>query len=152
MNITLIAVGRAKQGPEKELVERYTARLNWAFALREVEEKRPLKGETLKLREAELLKAATPTGAIRVALDERGKGLNSRAFADRLGRWRDQGVRDIAFWIGGADGLQADLRNSADLVLSLGTLTWPHMLVRALITEQVYRAEQILLGGPYHRE
>lgn len=133
-------------------MERYVSRLNWSFSLREVDEKRPLKGERLKRREAELLSAATPAGSIRVALDERGKVIDSRAFASRLGDWRDHGARDIAFWIGGADGLHAEIRERADLVLSLGAFTWPHMLVRSLIVEQIYRAEQILAGGPYHRD
>jgi len=152
MRLTLCAVGRAKAGPERALFEHYANRISFPFALKEVEERKRLSGAQLKTREAELLSTQIPDGATLVALDERGKNLSSPEFAQRLGSWRDDSVRDIAFVIGGADGLDDTLRSRADLVLSLGKLTWPHMLVRGLLAEQIYRAQCILSGHPYHRE
>ncbi|MBF0251908.1 MAG: 23S rRNA (pseudouridine(1915)-N(3))-methyltransferase RlmH [Alphaproteobacteria bacterium] len=141
-----------KTGAERDLFDVYAGRLNPAPELREVEEKRRLEGPRLKAREAELLLGATPDGAMVVALDERGRQMSSRAFADRLGAWRDEGVRDVAFLIGGADGLDESVRAKADLILSLGEMTWPHMLVRGMLAEQIYRAHAILSGHPYHRD
>lgn len=155
MRCHLIAVGKGgKTGPERALFDTYAGRLVQPFSLtlREVEEKKALSGGALKAREADLLLAALPQGAVVVALDERGKSLSSRAFADALARWRDGGTRDVAFLIGGADGLDGRVRDRADLVLNLGTLTWPHMLVRGLIAEQLFRAQCILSGHPYHRD
>ena len=151
MRIHLIAVGRAKRGPEKDLFEFYTGRIRWPFQLHEVEEKKPLSGAELKAREAELLLGALPAGAILVALDERGKSLGSEDLAGRIENWRDTGAADLAFMIGGADGLDASIRARADLVLNFGSLTWPHMMVRGMLAEQVYRCQQILAGHPYHR-
>lgn len=152
MRYTLIAVGRAKAGPERDLFEHFSKRINAPFELREVEEKKRLSGAELKRREANLLDAAVPDGAVRIALDEKGKDLTSRAFASKLGAWQDGGVRDVAFLIGGADGLESTLINKCDLRLCLGKQTWPHMLVRGLIAEQIYRAQCILSGHPYHRD
>ncbi len=152
MDITVIAVGRARRGPDRALFDHYLGRLRWRLTLREVEEKRPLGTEALKRSEAELIRRASPDGAVLVALDERGDSLTSRAFAQQIGDWRDSGRAKVAFAIGGADGLDPTLRAQADRVLSLGAMTWPHMLVRALLAEQIYRAEQILSGGPYHRD
>ncbi|MBO6519616.1 MAG: 23S rRNA (pseudouridine(1915)-N(3))-methyltransferase RlmH [Rhodospirillales bacterium] len=151
MRLTLIAVGRAKRGPEQELFNSYQKRLNPGLDLIEVEEKRPLSGAELKAREAELIAAKIPDGAFLVALDERGKPLSSRKFAEKLGDLRDGG-RDIAFIIGGADGLDESLRARADMILGFGPQTWPHMLVRAMLAEQVYRGQSILAGHPYHRD
>lgn len=157
MRVTLIAVGRIKSGPEKELFEDYRKRLARGAALgplelKEVEARGKLSPEELKTREGELLLAAVPEGARLIALDERGKNLDSAGFAARLGAWRDQGVREVAFLVGGADGLSDALRGKADLLLSFGKLTWPHRLVRPLLAEQIFRAETILTGHPYHRE
>lgn len=151
MRITLAAAGRWKSGPEKELYEKYARLVRWDLNLREIEEKQPLPVAALRRKEGERLLACCPDGAMVVALDERGKGLSSRELAARLGRWRDDGIADIAFVIGGADGLDDTVRERADLVLSLGPVTWPHMLVRGLLAEQLYRAQQILAGHPYHR-
>ncbi len=151
MRITLVAVGRLKAGALFDLFDDYIKRISWPFTLREVEEKRPLSGDELKAREAALLLDALPAGARVVALDERGKALASEDFARQLGRWQDEAVSDLAFVIGGADGLAADVRHRADLVLSLGAMTWPHMLVRVLLAEQLFRAQSILTGHPYHR-
>lgn len=152
MRLTLIAVGRAKRGPDEELFNLYAKRLSPPLEVIEVEEKRPLSGDALKAREAELIAAKVPAGAHLIALDERGPALSSRAFATRLGGLRDDGIRDAAFVIGGADGLDAGLRGSANWVLSFGPQTWPHMLVRVLLAEQLYRAQTILAGHPYHRD
>ena len=148
----LIAVGRMKPGPERALFDHYAARLTPPPEMREVEEKRALPPAKMKTREAELLLAAIPDGAQIVAMDERGKHLGSVAFAKKLGDWHDEGGRDVAFVIGGADGLDRTILDRADLTLSLGAMTWPHMLVRGLVAEQLYRANAILSGHPYHRE
>ena len=102
-------------------------------------------------REGGLLLGSAPAGATLVALDRRGKVLDSQAFADRLARWRDNSVSDVAFLIGGAEGHAEPLLKKADLVLSFGAMTWPHLLARAMLAEQIYRAKQLLAGHPYHR-
>lgn len=106
----------------------------------------------MKAREAELILAAVPPGALLVALDERGRPWSSRELAERLAAWRDRGVTTLAFAIGGADGLGPAVIERADAVVSLGAMTWPHLLVRSLLLEQLYRAQQILAGHPYHRD
>ena len=121
------------------------------LVLKEIEERRPLAPAELMRREAELLRAAIPAAARLIALDMGGKSLPSEKFAALLGRWRDDGTRDLAFVIGGAEGLDGTLRAAADLTLSLGAMTWPHMLVRVMLAEQLYRAQTILTGHPYHR-
>jgi 23S rRNA (pseudouridine1915-N3)-methyltransferase len=151
MQIEILAIGRVRAGPERELYKSYADRIRWPLILRELEEKRRLPTAELKLREAALLLEALPGDAATVALDETGKELSSEQFAKQLGRWRDDGRAKIAFMIGGADGLAGEVRDRADLVLSLGRQTWPHMLVRAMLAEQIYRAQQILAGHPYHR-
>ncbi|GAB3126708.1 23S rRNA (pseudouridine(1915)-N(3))-methyltransferase RlmH [Novispirillum itersonii] len=152
MQALLAAVGRSKAGPERSLFEHYAGRLRGGITVREVEEKRPLPVAERMAREGELLLGCVPAGARVVALDERGKALDSRTFADRLGRWRDEAVPSVAFLIGGADGHSDAVRQRADLLLSFGVMTWPHMLVRGLLAEQLYRAQCILDGHPYHRD
>ena len=152
MRITLAAVGRMKAGATKELYELYAQRLRWRITLKEVEERRSLPPEALKAQEGELLLAALPKGARIIALDEGGKTLSSRDFAELLNHWQDDGTQDLAFLIGGADGLSEAAREAADVILSLGRMTWPHMLVRGLLAEQLFRAESILSGHPYHRD
>ncbi len=151
MRIVIAAVGRWKKSPERALFEHYAGRLKTPLDLIEVEEKKPLPTPKRIASESALLRAAVPKGAKVVALDGGGRGLGSLAFAERLGRWRDDGVGDLAFVIGGADGLDQSVRQRADLMLSFGRATWPHMLVRALLAEQLYRAHSILIGHPYHR-
>lgn len=152
MRFVIVAVGRGGKGPEQALLADYAARLRPPIDFKEVEERRPLTVEERKKREAEKLLAAVPPGARIVALDERGKPLSSQDLAKTLGAWEDDGVPACAFLIGGADGHDEALRARADLVLALGALTWPHMLVRAMIAEQIYRARTILDGHPYHRQ
>ncbi len=101
--------------------------------------------------EAALLQGAIPKGAIQIVLDERGKQISSPKFAKSLAAWRDEGRGDLACAIGGADGLHPEMRASADLVLSFGPMVWPHMLVRVMLAEQLYRAASILAGSPYHK-
>lgn len=151
MRLWLAAVGRSRAGPARDLYEEYAGRLSWPLTLREVEVKKRLPPDELKRQEAELLLAAIPANALVVALDERGKALDSAGFAAKIGAWRDQGASDIAFLIGGADGHGDTVRARADLLLGLGAMTWPHMLVRGMLAEQLYRAQQILAGHPYHR-
>ncbi|KAF0225472.1 MAG: hypothetical protein FD176_523 [Rhodospirillaceae bacterium] len=151
MRLWLAAVGRVKPGPELDLFNQYCKRLTAPITVREVEEKRPLSIPERMAREAELLLAALPPQAMVVALDERGKAMGSVDFATRLGRWRDDGIADLAFVIGGADGHGQAVRDRAALLLSFGAMTWPHMLVRAMVAEQVWRAQAILSGHPYHR-
>jgi 23S rRNA (pseudouridine1915-N3)-methyltransferase len=156
MRIVICAVGRARPGPQRDLFEDYASRIAATrmlgkVDLREVEDRKASSGAELKQREGALLLAALPKQAIVVALDARGQSLTSEAFASKLAKWRDGGAGDLAFVIGGADGLDAALVKQADLVLSLGAMTWPHMLVRAMLAEQLYRAATILQGHPYHR-
>jgi len=151
MRLSIIAVGRLKSGPHEALARHYAERLSAPPSIREVEEKRPLPPPELKEREAALLLAAVPQGATVVALDARGKMLTSEQLAERLARWQQQGVGELAFLIGGAEGLADPVRQKADLVLSLGPMTWPHLLARGMLLEQLYRAQQILAGHPYHR-
>ena len=106
----------------------------------------------LKRREGELLLGGLPARVPLIALDECGSAWSSRALADRIGAWRDRGVPELAFAIGGADGLDAVVLSRAEAVLSLGPMTWPHLLVRGMLLEQLYRAQQILAGHPYHRD
>ena len=151
----LCAVGRLRAGPERDLIADYTTRFDRtgrALGLgplteHEVEDKK----NAGKAAEAELLARAVPAGAVLVTLDERGKLLTSPEFAAQLGRWRDAGRQDLAFVIGGADGIDPSLRARADFSISFGAMVWPHMLVRVMLTEQLYRAANILSGGPYHR-
>ena len=151
MRVAIIAVGRARAGPERDLYDSYIKRIRWPVDLREIEEKRPLPPAELKAREAELLLAALPGDAVVVALDGTGKDLTSETLAEKMGRWRDDGRGCAAFVIGGADGLAPEIRDRADLLVAFGRQTWPHMLVRAMLAEQIYRAQQILAGHPYHR-
>ena len=151
MKLTIAAIGRSGRGPERDLYDHYVGRIRWPLALRELEEKRKLPAVELMRREGELLLGAVPAGAVLVALDRRGKAMDSEAFARQLGRWRDDSVSDVAFLIGGADGHAEPLLKKAALVLSFGPMTWPHQLARAMLAEQIYRAQQLLAGHPYHR-
>jgi 23S rRNA (pseudouridine1915-N3)-methyltransferase len=148
----LLAVGRLRRGPLYELQVLYAGRIVPPPAIVEVEEKRRLPPAELKMREAALLLAALPPGARLVALDERGTAWSSAELAGRLRSWRDAGVAAAAFAIGGAEGLGSAVLSRADAVLSLGKMTWPHLLVRGMLLEQLYRAQQILAGHPYHRD
>lgn len=155
MRVQLCVVGRLRAGPERALIDDYLSRFDRTgrplglgpVSVHEVEDK---KGGGMDA-EAALLARAIPQGAFVVALDERGRTMTSPDFAAHLARARDAGRQDMAFLIGGADGLAPALRDRADLTLSFGQMVWPHMLVRAMLSEQLYRAASILAGAPYHR-
>ena len=155
MRLLIVAVGRLRAGPEASLIADYAERCSKVgrglglgpLDIREVEDK----SGGGKAAEAGLLARQVPEAAKLVALDERGAVLSSPDFAAKLADWRDDGVRDAAFLIGGADGLAADLRGTADFSLSFGKMVWPHMLARVMLAEQLYRATAILAGTPYHR-
>jgi 23S rRNA (pseudouridine1915-N3)-methyltransferase len=145
----LAAVGKLGRGPEADLFARYCERLRPPLRLVEVADARGTPAEKKK-REAPALLAALPASAFVVALDAAGRQHESEAFARLLSRWMES-ARALAFVIGGADGLDARVIDRADYVLSLGPMTWPHLLVRALLAEQLYRARAIAGGHPYHR-
>ena len=155
MRLHICAVGRLRAGPEKTLVDDYLTRFDRTgralglgpISLTEVEDK---KGGGMS-GEAVLLERAIPAGALICVMDERGKTMTSPQFAAQLGDWRDTGRSDVAIVIGGADGIDPALRARADFALSFGKMVWPHMLVRVMIAEQLYRAASILAGAPYHR-
>jgi len=155
MRLHICAVGRLRGGPEKALVDDYLARCGRTgrvlglgpATLAEIDDRKAA-GRTA---EGEALLRAAPEGAVLCALDERGVTMTSPDFAARLGRWRDHGAQDAAFLIGGADGLDPEVIERADLTLSFGAMVWPHMLARVMLAEQLYRATGILAGTPYHR-
>lgn len=155
MRITIAAAGMLRAGPEADLVKDYIGRFDAAgrqlgLGPAQIIEIDPRKHRDKQAETAALL-AVAPKGARRIALDERGGTLKTPDFANKLARWRDDGVRDTAFLIGGADGLDPAARQQADLTLSFGPMVWPHMLVRVMLAEQLYRAASILAGSPYHR-
>lgn len=153
MHVTIATIGKAKANTlYSQLYDEYVKRLPWTVVLREMEEKKPLPVEQRKEREAELLLEACAGAHRLIALDERGKDMTSLAFAKHIGDWQQGGDSRLAFIIGGQDGLHGSIRQKADLVLGFGKLTWPHMLVRPLLAEQIYRAYTILANHPYHRE
>jgi len=151
LRITIAAIGRAGRGPERDLYQHYAGRIRWPLSLREIEEKRKLSPAEMVRREGELLLGAIPPKSVTVALDRRGKPLDSEAFAERLRRWRDDSVADVVFLIGGAGGHGEALLKHVSLSVSFGAMTWPHLLARAMLAEQIYRAQQLLAGHPYHR-
>lgn len=151
MRLTIASVGKFRGGPLLALYSEYSGRLPWPIELREVEEKRPLKGPQRKTREAELLIKAAPEKARLIVLHETGKMLTSVEFAQALEQYADEGIQDLAFLIGGADGHDNSTLKAADRILSLGSMTWPHLMVRGLLAEQLYRASSILANHPYHR-
>lgn len=151
LRVTIVAVGRLKSGPEQALIDGYLARLPWAVTIREVEERRPIKGAERQAREADLLLAAVPEGAMLIALDERGRAVTSPDFAALLADWRETLSDHLAFVIGGADGFDPRVIDKARARISLGVLTWPHALARVMLAEQIYRAHTILKGHPYHK-
>jgi len=153
MKIIIGAVGKMKKkSPEEALINDYISKTRWPVEIKEVEEKRSLPVDDLKSAESELLLKALPNDAKIVVLDERGETLSSRELADKIRVWQDSGVGTVAFLIGGANGHSDALRRRADLKLSFGRMTLPHMLMRVVLAEQIYRAKTILDGHPYHRD
>ena len=138
MLLHVIARGKIGRSPEAELVERYLKRIAWPTKLTELSERAPM--------------PAAPSGSVSVLLDEKGEALSSMELAKKLEQWRDRGTREARFIIGAADGHSAEERGSADLLISFGPATWPHLMVRAMLAEQLFRATSILANHPYHRE
>lgn len=159
MLVNLIAVGRMKSGPERELVSRYLDRASASgkplaltgFQVREFPESRASSAQSRKSEEATVIVSKLPDAGYLVVLDERGKSVSSSDFASLIEKHRDAGSKSMSFVIGGADGLDKSLRTKADMVLSFSQLTWPHQIVRLLLAEQLYRATTILSSHPYHR-
>jgi 23S rRNA (pseudouridine1915-N3)-methyltransferase len=159
MRLVVVAIGRLKQGPERELVERYRKRFDdigrqlgfRGLEIREIPESRARDAATRIAEEAAAISTVIPEKSVLVALDERGDNLDSAGFARQLGRWRDDAVAQAIFAIGGADGLSPDLRRKAKFGIAFGSATWPHQLVRIMLLEQIYRAATILAAHPYHR-
>ncbi len=150
VRVTIVAVGRQRAGPLKDAFDDYARRLPSPLKIVEVEEKRSLPPDQIKTSEGKKLLAALPKGAFLIALDGRGKQYTSAGFADAMAGWRER-ADHLAFAIGGAEGLDAAVLKAAEARLSLGAATWPHMLVRVMLAEQIYRAHTILAGHPYHR-
>ena len=138
MLLHIIARGKIGRSPEADLVDRYLKRIAWPVKLTELSERAPL--------------PPAPSGTVTILLDEKGDALSSMELAKKLDQWRDRGVREARFLIGAADGHSAEERSAADLLISFGPATWPHLLVRAMLAEQLFRATSILANHPYHRE
>ena len=160
MRIVIAAVGRLKEGPERELAGRYRDRAvkaGRALGLHgpdviEVKESRAREAERRVTEEAIALNGAIPDNAVRLILDSRGQNASSDALAGLIRAWRDGGRAAVCFIIGGADGLAVGLRDDAVMSFAFGSATWPHQLVRIMLLEQIYRAMTILSGHPYHRD
>jgi 23S rRNA (pseudouridine1915-N3)-methyltransferase len=135
----IVARGKIGRSPEAELVDRYLKRISWPTKVTEL----PDRGGKMP---------ELPANSVTIALDERGRSLSSMDLAKKLEVWRDGGKREARFLIGAADGHEEDERRAADLLLSFGSATWPHLLVRAMLAEQLFRATSILANHPYHRE
>jgi len=159
MQITLIAIGKMKNGAEKELFSRYFDRANnisrqtgiSKFNIVELGESQRKTAFERKIEEANAIKKVLPNGAIIILLDERGKSINSKDFASKISNLRDDGTANLCFIIGGADGLEPNLLKQANFKIGFSALTWPHQLVRIMLMEQLYRAMTILNNHPYHR-
>ena len=151
MRVLIAAIGKAKAGGELDLYNDYTKRLPWKVTCREHVAKGQSPTQRLENESALLLEAVQGHDKL-IALDETGKLFSSSEFANHLKNWQQQGASSFAFMIGGSDGLSQAALKKADLVWSFGRVTWPHMLVRALLAEQLYRAHSIISGHPYHRE
>jgi 23S rRNA (pseudouridine1915-N3)-methyltransferase len=139
MRLHIIARGKIGRSPESELVERYMKRISWPTKITEISEN----AKALPLAER---------GSRTVLLDEKGEQLSSAQIAELIGRWRDDGVTEVRFCLGAADGFDDGDRAAADRLIAFGKATWPHMMARAMLAEQLYRATSILANHPYHRE
>jgi len=151
MQLTIRAIGQLKKGPEKVLVDHYQQRLHPKVTLQEFISRKPLSGPLLKTHEGELLLQDFPLQAVGIALDEKGELWSSQEFARYIEILQGQSIREVIFCIGGADGLSETVLSRCQYRLALGRMTWPHLLVRGLLMEQLYRCQQILANHPYHR-
>lgn len=149
MKIRVIAVGKLKASSFGDLCQEYLKRLNWNVTVREIDAPKASSAAV----EAPLILKQIPEGALVIALDERGESFTSPDFARKLTQWQGQAAAggEIVFLIGGADGFDKTVRDRAKFLLSFGKQTWPHMMVRVMLLEQIYRAQQIIAGHPYHR-
>ncbi len=146
MKATIIAIGKCKKkSPEADIINEYIKRSGWQLTIKE-------KDNSTQKDEAEFLQSSIPHGAKVIVLDERGENLKSTELAAKIADWQLAGTSEICFLIGGADGHLQSTRDRADLILAFGRLTMPHMLMRAVLTEQIYRIQTIIAGHPYHRE
>ncbi|NCT41624.1 MAG: 23S rRNA (pseudouridine(1915)-N(3))-methyltransferase RlmH [Alphaproteobacteria bacterium] len=151
MKIDIIAIGQLRKGPMFDALAEYQKRITWPLTLIIHESKQ--RDERVKQREEhEKLLGSLSNSAFIIAMDEKGKSLPSSQFANKIKDLQNQGQSHVQFVIGGADGLSDDIRSRANLLLSFGAQTWPHMLARVMLLEQIYRCQQILAGHPYHRE
>ena len=152
MKVSIIAIGKDKRSsPTFQLFEEYKKRTNWNIQLKELEYKKSLPPEQLKEKEASLLLDNIDPSSIIIALDENGKNISSEQLASQFKTWQDEGNSSFAFLIGGAAGHGQAVLNKAHLKLSFGKLTWPHMMARAMLAEQIYRINTIISGHPYHK-
>ncbi len=151
LKIDIIAISRIKKGAYLELIDNYKKRIKWDLTIYELESKHSDPKKSQKDEEEKILKRIESQAVI-IILDELGDGLKSLDFAKTLENFKNNGERHIQFIIGGADGLTDIVRDRADILLSFGQQTWPHLLARVMLLEQIYRAEQIIAGHPYHRE
>ncbi len=146
MKVTIAAIGKCKKNsPEKMLIDEYVKRMAWTVLIKEVD-------NSTQAEEAHFLQSVIPHGAKVVVLDERGENMKSTELAEKVSNWQLNGCSELCFLIGGADGHLQSTRDRADLLLSFGKLTLPHMLMRAVLAEQIYRIQTIIAGHPYHRE
>lgn len=153
MKISIFSIGKfRKSDPAQELFLEYKKRLNWKIELKELELKGNFQGEVLKIKEGELLLSKVSYNSKIIALDEKGKMLSSLEFANSIKNYANQGISDLTFIIGGADGLSVELKQKADLILSFSKMTFPHLMIRSFLIEQIYRANTIINNHPYHRQ
>ena len=152
MRVSILAIGKNRQGVFKDLYEFYAKRIQWEIQLVEVEIRKTLDWKKQRLNETKKLLSSAPKGSHIVILDESGKLLTSREFSNWINNQVDSGAKDLSFLIGGPHGLDLSAISSPSLTISLGRVTWPHLMIRGMIAEQLYRAQQILKNHPYHRD
>lgn len=151
MKVLIAAVGRLKPGPIHDIIQDYLKRITWPLTIKEIENKDPLPTTARQNQESQNLLKVIPGTSTIIALDEHGKNISSQGLANLIHDYQQRGIQTIAFVIGGADGHHSNLLEKAHHKISFGAATWPHMLVRAMLIEQLYRAQQILAGHPYHK-
>jgi len=152
MRVSILAIGKNRQGVFKDLYEFYARRIQWEIQLVEVEVRKTLDWKKQRLNETKKLLSYVSKGSLIVVLDESGNLLTSRALSGWINNQINNGIKDVSFLIGGAHGLDLSAISSPSLVISLGRVTWPHLMIRGMISEQLYRAQQILQNHPYHKD
>ena len=152
MRVSILAIGKNRKGVFKDLYEFYATRIQWEIQLVEVEVRKTLDWKKQRLNETKKLLSYVSKGSLIVVLDESGNLLTSRALSGWINNQINNGIKDVSFLIGGAHGLDLSAISSPSLVISLGRVTWPHLMIRGMISEQLYRAQQILQNHPYHKD